>query len=359
MDAEAIKKEDKEIDQQAQEDLKNVVQKLDFIGEMQKQNQEQQQQILEQQKKIWEEMKQKKDVVQEQIEIDKVKQEKLKAVKEIQDIAKKAIESLVDENSKMLLESKVVENIEETPKLINLNASPVNQTIDNIKPNPAPLSYQLGLNVLNNGTNKIMLKNENSSSSAFVPFPLIKSGIISNNDNITNFVKKVAVDMQAKTATLSQNKTGSARHNDTNTVSKTLTKVVEKSIVEDDVDKSKKHTDKVHEIKIADKKENNKPQEIKIVDKKETVSVQEIKLEDKKLNDKNNSAEKKDNNDLEEIKSMRRDILADQGDSTRNKRDTFNSKTLPQDIASNEDNRISIVKDLVQTKETKNCDKPS
>ncbi|GJQ77153.1 hypothetical protein Trydic_g14831 [Trypoxylus dichotomus] len=149
-------------EQQTQEDLNNMVERLDLISELQKQHQKEQQHFVEQRKKFLEEMKQRKD--QEQVEMDKAIQEKLRAVKEIQEIARKAIESLVDEPK--LLEVKIVSNEEDKPKLVNLNVNPSVPAPNVSKANPPPLSYQLGLNVAANDslTNKSVLKNEKSAT---------------------------------------------------------------------------------------------------------------------------------------------------------------------------------------------------
>ncbi|KAK4877049.1 hypothetical protein RN001_009555 [Aquatica leii] len=95
VDIEAIKREEKEILEEEKQKLKEVEQKnMDLIKKMEKQN-EMNKKVAEESKKLLEEIKQRQIA---EVEIKKVEHEKIKAVEEIQEIAKKAIErlSLVD-----------------------------------------------------------------------------------------------------------------------------------------------------------------------------------------------------------------------------------------------------------------------
>lgn len=90
VDIEAIKKEEKEVEMQEEEKLKDN--NLLLIDTIRKQN-EVQKEIVEQQKKLMEAIK-KQQIQADPNKVDKVKEEKLKAVKEIQNIALKAIEKI-------------------------------------------------------------------------------------------------------------------------------------------------------------------------------------------------------------------------------------------------------------------------
>lgn len=287
VDAEAIKKEDKEMNQQAQEDLKNVVQRLDLISEMQKQNQEQQQHIVEQQKKILEEMQQRKDPIQEQAEIDKVHEQKLKAVKEIQAIAKKAIESLVDDPKQV--ENKVVSHEEVKQKPINLNSSSVIQSP--VKINLAPLSYQLGLNNANNDTiiKKISGKNEILLGDGFLPLPLAKSGLLTSSNVNTTSNKTSGPDKNVEKLNISTENVNTDTH-----------KVVPETNI-------------LNHNSYQTLKSNNEIENL-------TGNKSDV-FKDQEDNTKGN---------IDEIKSMRRDILSE-NETLRNKRDITNLSAKSDD----------------------------
>ncbi|KAJ8929127.1 hypothetical protein NQ314_018212 [Rhamnusium bicolor] len=118
VDIEAIKKEDKEVELQEKEKNKEGDNHQVLIDTIQKQN-EVQKEIVEQQKKLIEAIKnQQKNV--EVNDIDKVNEEKLKAVKQIESIALKAIQKISagKDNDKLVadLEKNIKEKVEQDTK---------------------------------------------------------------------------------------------------------------------------------------------------------------------------------------------------------------------------------------------------
>ncbi|KAF5269932.1 hypothetical protein FQR65_LT05731 [Abscondita terminalis] len=126
VDIEAIKKEEKEILEEEKQTLNEVEQKnMDLIKKMEKQN-EMNKQVAEESKKLLEEIKQRQIA---EAEIKKVKDEKIKAVEEIQEIAKKAIERLslgepkedeVNAKNDVLSEINLKKEPEIIPKMTNV-----------------------------------------------------------------------------------------------------------------------------------------------------------------------------------------------------------------------------------------------
>lgn len=203
VDSEAIKKEENEI---LEEEKLNKKGNLDTLVVQQK--------LVEVQKQLDEIKSRHESQKQVENEINKkVNEEKLKAVKAIENIAKKAIESLTNNDEKFPIKhinepiavnellvplpkknnkteaSNVIKN---TANLANKIAKDVlnvekykidnknNKTLVGIV-NAAPLSYQLGLNLkvpLANNQQEIKLKR-------FVPIPLAEKYVLKNITNIT------------------------------------------------------------------------------------------------------------------------------------------------------------------------------
>ncbi|EFA00767.1 putative sodium-coupled neutral amino acid transporter 10 [Tribolium castaneum] len=120
VDIEAIKKEETELKEEEDKKAKDSNQIL--IDTIQKQN-EVQKEMVEQQKKLIEVIQKHQEIVQNK-DIDKVNEEKVKAVKQIESIARKAIESISGQDAKLVLpkkevkeEEKVPERVKETPKV--------------------------------------------------------------------------------------------------------------------------------------------------------------------------------------------------------------------------------------------------
>ncbi|XP_044269478.1 putative sodium-coupled neutral amino acid transporter 10 [Tribolium madens] len=117
VDNEAIKKEETELKEEEDKKVKDSNQIL--IDTIQKQN-EVQKEMVEQQKKLIEVIQKHQEIVQNK-DIDKVNEEKVKAVKQIESIARKAIESISGKDAKLGLPKKEEQEegqkrVEEIPK---------------------------------------------------------------------------------------------------------------------------------------------------------------------------------------------------------------------------------------------------
>lgn len=134
VDIEAIKKEEKEAEIQEKENFKENNNQI-LIDTIRQQN-EVQKEIVEQQKKLMEVIESQK-IQHDSHKVDKVKEEKLKAVKEIQNIALKAIEKISEQeengsnNDKLLTSSN--DNVKKLPAKQNKDSLKTNHT-DEPKP---------------------------------------------------------------------------------------------------------------------------------------------------------------------------------------------------------------------------------